>query len=114
MAATQKKLIDTTVNLDASFDLHAAGYPNDDDAQYDFEAAYEGAAHDIGTLLGVRISVDTHPEPGQPAEEEGSWAQQVDLWQVIHSCLSHDDEDGWNWTETKTQAAAKEIKRKLS
>src|SRR6185312_12448004 len=95
MDATTTKIEDftaVTIELDASFDLHAAGEENDEAARADFTNAYTQCAEFIAEKSGVRIEVIA-VNAVSPGFSENRLEKEFgdDLWQDIHDCLDRED-----------------------
>jgi hypothetical protein len=107
-------ITDCTVYLNAAFDLYH-GHGGDEDAfaeardievdsdelteafADDFSSAYRIAAKELGEELGITIRVEDCPMsgyeglPGGHCESE-EWAQECDLWQLLHDLVAWDSE----------------------
>lgn len=85
----EKKQI--TIRLDASFDLHAAGHNNDDNAVSQFEAAYRDAAEREAEDRGIEILVVTPGEPEYVPYSTSDDEEENEIWQAIHDRLDFID-----------------------
>lgn len=84
-----------TIVLDASFDLHQAGYDNDYDSRNDFESAYRGAANSLADELGIDITVVSGTYDGPAMQKQTTHGDEGELWQAIHDRLQFDADEGW-------------------
>jgi hypothetical protein len=95
-----------TVHLDASFDLHEAGYDNDDAAVATFETAYADAASRVSEASGVEIDVHLH---GAADNDLGT-----ELWQRLHDCLERTRAGGWAVKPDVVKRAAAWLRKEMA
>jgi hypothetical protein len=116
MKMTTHAPVDTTLYLDARYDLAQSG--DDVTTADDYRESYEQCAHEIARLLGVTITVATPPMSnygGLPGGEVESteWARAADLWQAIHGMIFWDDEPSqWMYHAQAAHALAAKLAAK--
>lgn len=122
---TTMTMEDTTVYLDAGFDLeegsnwHPEVFADEDQPDEvahereaeDFTAAYTQAAEHVGEALGISIRVERAETIGGDGET-AAWARKVDLWQCLHDCCRWDEDAGeWVYSTAKADKLAARLKR---